>query len=703
MSGNSSNYPYQYSQQENAYEEGFQDLFLGDEEYEVLNLSMPDDKLKQLLIDSLNSNKDHWDKAPWRLEETDKKNTAFFLGDQLENNIFLKTDSNGSYVDNRLFSSTRAIISYATGQLARPEIVPSRGDDIYLKGARDLQSALYQHALDEQVDQKTRAAVMNLVIRKRGYLKLRWDPNKGENGDIVTEVCNPEDIIIDRNAKFLDNPNIIYHRIRCSTEELIARFPDKEKEILQAFSIKQERFTQMSRLVYYYEAWFTYQDDKHAPQEGVCWFLPEAKIILGKQQNPNWIYLKNAKKEKKDNVLDVPPKPFVWFNYINLGHSFIDETCLFEQAKPSQDMLNKRLSQLHQNIDFMNGRWVASKKAFSEEDAQKFVNKGARTIALVDADDVGKALQVQTPNQMPAEVFQSVLDIRNEIDNMMGTPSQFKGSAPTSQDTATRDLMIKNQAGMLQDDLVRCVSSGMERYYRILTQMMRVYYTDDYWFQCKGGDGKYEFILLNGGKLDSNVKISVETDSTLPIDKESIRATAMQLWTAGEAIDYKTFMEDLGLPNPDVRAERYLKSKIDPLNYLKSIEMQQVNDEAESDIELLIANKVPEERDNYDADYFNYFNKYMASNRFAKLQGTDPQAAQRVTAYLIATQHAMMDSLNLQELMLDTAGMVNTPQPMQPQTPGSPLQPGQPQLGGAPQQPQLPTPPQAGGLASVLH
>jgi hypothetical protein len=331
-------------------------------------------------------------------------------------------------------------------------------------------------------------------------------------------------------------------------------------------------------------------------------------------------------------------------------------------------MLNKRLRQIGENADYVNGRWVYSKKAFSQEDARNLVNKGARTLGGVDREDVAGALMNVAPNQLGQWVENTIYDYRAEIDGMMGTPSQFKGDNPglgaNGNNTLGRDIMLKQQAGALQDDLVRAVSIAMTKFYEIKLQMWLVYYTDDYWFQTKGGDGKYEFILINSGKLDRNVKVSVEVDSTLPLDKENIRATSQFLWQQGRSIDYKTFMEDLGLPNPEVRAERFLKSQIDPINFLKSVERGQVNAEAESDIELLIANKVPEERDNYDQHYFDYFNQYMASNRFARLQGNNPKAAQRITAFLIAIQHAMMQSLQLQESMLDQAGIVNDPMPM---------------------------------------
>lgn len=692
-----------YTQTENIYEQSFTELHTGDTNYEAIDLTMSDADLEKMLIQSLEADREHWNKKPWNLEETDVTNTAFLLGDQINEKEYVGNETR--YMDNRLFSSSRAILSYATGQLAKPDITPSRGDDIYVKGARDTGSALYQDSADDHVDLQVRAAVLNLISRKRAYLKLRYDPNIGEYGKVVSENCNPEDVILCRFSGYMKNPAKIYHRLRCSIDELCAKFPDKTSEILEAFSIKRGVYTQTSKMVTYFECWFTYTDSDLKPQEGVCWFIHEKSLILDKMKNPNWIYDKSRKKEMQANVTNMPPKPFIIFNHINTGHSAIDETCLIEQALPLQRMLNKRLRQIGENADYVNGRWVYSKKAFSEEDARKLINKGARTLAGVDREDVTNALTNVAPNQLGQWVENTVYDYRSEIDVTMGTPAQFKGSDPKSSDTLGRDLMLKQQAGALQDDLVRAVAVSMSEYYKIKLQLWRVNYTDDYWFQTKGGDGKYEFILINGDKLDTNVKVGVQVDSTLPLDKASIRQTAMDLWKAGNAIDYKSLMEDLGLPNPDVRAERYLKSNIDPQGYLQSLEMDTINNDAESDIDLLLMGKTPEERDNYDQGYFDYFNKFMASNRFAKIQGPkskenptgNPAGAERVTAFLIAIQHAMSQSLQLQESMQPQSAIdPTTGQPVQSdpnvQQSGQPLPPQQPGA-TAPTQPTAQVPP----------
>lgn len=641
---------------DSAYEQKFNSTFLASEIYDLFDINTPDDKLQKMLIEELERDVQYWNKDPWKLQETDDVSVRYLLGDQAPGPRWVQSDDDKN-VDNRMFTATRAILSYATGQLATPEITPSRSDDKYIKMARSMQGALYQHALDEHVDHKVRAAVTNLVVRKRGFLKLRYDPNAGTYGDVITEVVDPSDITFDREAKFMDNPKRLYHRIRCSVDELIAKFPKKEAEIRLAYAIKQGRYSQVSRVVEYFECWFTYLDSDNKPREGVAWFLPEKKILLDKQPNPNWVYTGDDKKDKESNVTFMPPKPFIWFNYLNLGSSAVDETSLFEQAKPIQESLNKRLRQYNKNVDYMNGRWIASKKAMSEEDGAKFVNKGAKTVALVDSEDVGKAVQVLTPTAMPKQVYESIMDDRNEIDVIMGTPSVFRGAQPSSQDTLGRDLMVKQQAGMLQDDLVRAVQIGMEEYYKILLQMMRVYFTDNYWFQVKGGDGKFDFVMLNGDSIDANVKIGVQVDSTLPLDKSMVRATAMDLAKMNR-IDQLSLLEDLGIPNPEVRTERFLRSQIDLYTYMQSIEQSMDNNDAEVDIALLVNGNKPQERNNYDEGYLTYFNHYITTNEFAQLK---PDAKQRVVAFLMAVQHLATQSANMQSSMLNDAGIINRP------------------------------------------
>lgn len=642
------------------YDEMFTSLYLPDEEYEEFNLSLDDERLSKLLIDSLDKDVNYWNKKPWNLQETDKENVAFYLGDQLNNNqnIIKQLTGTDQEVDNCLLDAVRAILSYATGQLAMPEITPSKSDEQYIKMARSIQMALYQHSLNEQTDQLFRTALLNLIIRKRAYLKLRYDPHAGLFGDVVTEHCDPSDIIIDREARYHKNPNRIYHRVRKSIEEWCELNPNKADDIYRLFGFKRGTANQLSRIAPGFEGWFTYRDRKGIPREAVAWFLTDpGKLIIDKGPNPNWVYTGDDKKDKEENVLFAPPKPFVSFNFLNLGHSYIDETSLFDQAKPLQKIYNDRYEQLQRNASLVNGRWVASRKALKESDGVKMINKGAKTVTMVDAEDVGKAVVNLGPQNVIQPLLETINDLRNQIDRRMGTPSIFRGSNPTSKDTLGRDMMLKQQAGMLQDDLVRCVQFGYQDYYQIKLQMFRTYFTEDYWFNVKGGDGKYDFIMLNGDTIDSNVRIGVETDSTLPLDKAMIRDVAKELLTANK-IDYLTAMEDMGLPDPDIRTERYLRSQIDLYTYMQSIETQLDSNDAEVDIMLLKAGRTPEERDNYDENYLNYFNNYVTKNEFQRL----PQnTQQKLVVFLQEVTQRAQKTAQLGQSLLNQAGIINRP------------------------------------------
>lgn len=651
-----------YSNPIESYEPSLGSTYLPSEDYEELALDLPDEQLDKMIIFSLNDDVAYWNKPPFSLADVDKDNIRYLLTGKGEESRGLgAVRDSDEYPDNRMFSAMRAILSYATGQLTKPELTPSRNDQQFVKAARSLEKALYQHSIDEDADIKFRSAGMNLVARKRGLLKLRFDPDAGMYGDVVTDVLNPEDVTFDRFAGFLDNPSKIYHRQRDSIEYMCdVKFQSKRDEILKAFQIKQGRYSQLSKMMSYFEVWFSYREMVERvskPREGVCWILPENHLILDKMKNPNWIYTGDETKDKLTNVLSHPPKPIIWFNYLNLGRSIIDETSLFDQAKPMQEALNYRLKQFNKAVSLANGRWVYDKNQISEETAQRFINRGSKTLLGVDYSKSANPVQVLTPNNVAPALMESMQDSRNEIDGLMGTPSIFKGSQPKTVDTLGTNQMVRAQAGMLQDDLVRAMANGAKHYYQVKAQMFRAYYTEDYYFNVKGGDGKYDLIMLNGETLDSNVKIGFTTDSNLPLDKEQIRSDALMKMKAGR-IDQLTLEQDLGSSDPELRTERFLRSQIDAYTYMQSVEQGMDNTDAESDIRQIIAGKKPVERDTYDESYLNYFAHFIAQNRFMQLA---QPAKEGIVQFLQDVTAKAQRTASLSGSMLNDAGIINRP------------------------------------------
>lgn len=631
------------------------------EPYAIFNLDLDDDVLVGNVIGELNKDISHWEQAPWLLQTTDRENIDYMLGDQVDRNKLL--DHQVRYVDNRLFSSVRAILAYATGQTAKPEAQPSKTDDRFIRVAKNMALMLYQHAVDHNVNVYMRLGMRNLITRKRGVLKLRFDEYYGPYGDICTENIDVADIVVDRFATYRSNPVRVYQKQRATVDELVDKFPEKKAQVLARFNIVRQTKSQMTQMVTYWECWFTYrQDGKN--KEALCWFLPDADFVLGKMQNPNWLYQGDDHSQRITNMTDMPPKPYVFLNYWNTGRSFLDETCLLDQAVPLQDVLNKRGRQIVENADYANPRTLVDKRVMDESDAKKFVNKNPKTIGLVDTsetgDNINNAILTIPGTMLPSYVMQDKFDARNEIDEMMGTPYQFRGANTQTGKNPTlgQDLLAKNQANALQDDLVAVANQGWQDYYTLLLQLMKVYLPDDYWLMTKGTNGEYVMIALNDGNVDTNIRLSIVTDSTLPLDKQQQRAMAIQLAQMPGRIDDLSLFEMLGLPDAEQLAERVQRYNLDRYTYMESIEQKMFNAEAETDISLVIAGKTPEDRDDYSERYLNHWNLFIASNRFQKLP---LPVQQSLVDFLHTAANKAATTESLHGSMLNPAGILDQP------------------------------------------
>jgi len=633
------------------------DATANDQDYEVFDLKLDDGKLIQMVDRALTDSIDHWKGYPYRLDKADTENIRYWLGDQMKERYISASGEGLPNMGNRLQTSSRAVLAYVNSRVAQPEVRPSTSDKGAIQYAKDVTQAMYQHGVDHDLATKAKKSTTNLVIQKRGFLKLRFDPLQGAYGDIEVEHISPENIVIDKDAGFKGEPRRIWHKQKCTIEELISKFSEKEEQIKLAFGIGRGVYTQMSKIAEYWEVWFTFYE-KGNRKEGLCWYLPTGKVILGKMLNPNFVYTGDDQKDREINFTAFPIKPFIGFNYMNTGKAYIDETSLFEQAKVLQDLYNKRKKQIMDNNDYVNGRVIADGNALEQEDATKYLNKGAKTILLIKPSE-GKTVQQSVYHvpytALPNGVVDEAYDVRNEIDQTMGTPNIFRGEQ-SKNNTLGQDERIIQQAGALQDDLASSVDESMQDYYRKLYQMMKVYYTEDHWFQIKGSDGKYDFVVMNSDTMDTNLKISVEAGSTLPSNKKEVRDIAVEASNAGkmDSLSYWEAIQYGKLPDPETIVERTQKELNDPASFVADVEQQAFNRDADIDITLLIADKEPPVRDEYGQAYLEHVNKYIMGNKFV-LQ--DKEAQKRIIDHLTNVGVIASRTADLQDTQVDDAQM----------------------------------------------
>ena len=618
-----------------------------DEQYPVFDLKLKDDQLVRMVGDTMQESQEHWNKWPYNFAEIDEQNIKYWLGDQMGEGYRAASGKVIKNMGNRLQTSARAVLAYVNARVANPEVSPSSSRGEAQLFAKDMADAMRQHSIDNDLEEKAGKCAQSLLIQKRAFLKQRFDPLAGPHGDIVLDYVPPEDIVIDKNTPWGGEPPRIWHKQEATAEELCMKFPDKDKDIKLALGIQRGTYSQMSRRETYYEVWFTYYE-KGFQREGLCWYMPKGRLVLGKMQNPNYVYTGDDAQDRIINFLPFPPKPFIIFSYMNTGKSALDETSLFDQNKSTQDLYNTRRKQIFTSNDNMGGRHIVNSDVINEEDVIKFfkrLDKGVLSVKPGQGQNINDVYSHVPHNPLPAQSYDEAIDLRNEIDTGMGTPNIFRGDQ-SKNNTLGQDERIIEQAGALQDDLARAIDKAMQRHYRLLFQMIKVYYTEDHWFTIKSDTGAYDHIVINGETMDTNAKVSVEAGSTLPANKKEVRDIAVEAAGANK-IDDLSFWEAViygKLPDPETIVQRLQKQLNDPAAFMAEVAKEIASRDAMVDISLVIADKAPPERDEYDADYLTSFNTFMMGNRFLQLP---PEAQERIKIHLAAAGAMAARTANL--------------------------------------------------------
>jgi hypothetical protein len=241
------------------------------------------------------------------------------------------------------------------------------------------------------------------------------------------------------------------------------------------------------------------------------------------------------------------------------------------------------------------------------------------------------------------------------------------------------------------DDISRAVERMATRYYRYLAQMMKVYYTEEHWFKYDGEDGQYDFVMMKSDLLEDGIDITVESGSTMPMNKDKQQEFASNLAKMG-MIDPLTLYEvgaGMPMPSPRKMLERLLAYKTDPMAFAGMAAKDEFDSDALMDIQILNRGEVPKQRDDVSAEYLAFFNKYMTTGEYKRVVAGKPDIMQAYIKHLVSSQMIAQQQLDLM------ATQMPTPQEMDMQNQGAvqkAQQDKQIDAGGAPQGPVAPPP-----------
>jgi len=517
---------------------------------EELKLDMEDEELILLKKD--------WETAwaPYQkaLAVSQNDNETYWLGQQYEGSG--KTEGH-PLVDNQIFGSLETFLPIATRPTADPIVSGDNtqtGEDLATKVRKMLQF----WSKDQSYNLKLKQVARYWALYKLGVMKVGWS---NQENDITVVAIRPQKLILDPDST-IDSAEYTGEYIgeyrKESARNLIKRFPKA------AEYIKDKCNKKLGTKMQYIEWW---TDDY------VFWTMDDE--VLAKAKNPHWNYNKTTNVtdemgEQKPHEVDgknhfsYPKKPYAMLSIFSLGLRPYDDTNLIQQVLPLQDLINKRLRQIDKNADKTNGGLAVSGDSFTKEQASgvgKATERGG-TI-FVPNGKVGDAVARLSAPPLPSFVYESLIDYRNELQNIFGT----RGSTPQgtqSERTVRGKMIIQGQDG---SRIGGGISTYLEQFsdyvYNYVVQMMYVYYDQNHIATVIGNDRATEFVQLKSSDLVSKLSVSVKDGSMIPKDPVTEREEVMNLWNM-QAIDPITFFEKLDFPDPKQSAEQLFMWKADP-------------------------------------------------------------------------------------------------------------------------------------------
>jgi len=567
----------------------------------TFDLDMPDEEITKTLDERINNSRTFWNNpSSFNLKNRRERNNRFVVGDHWHDS---GTGGGGiPYVQNEIFTAQQVISAYVTAQLPEVEVMPAKDTPESRRLADNLTNMLRYHGEEHGLQTIMCNVVLSVLNDYIGMIELEFDPNCGQFGDIVPRYVSPSNSIVDKRAKQGKNPGFWSGTEQHTAEELMTKFP-KAKE-----KIKDKVQDKLQSVITWRKVWVTVYIEGKPTEAYVAYF---DDVVLAKHKTPHWIY--DEELEGVTNYLPNAQKPIVPFNYINDGTHWIDRYGPMDQTIPLQLMIDRIGRQIQKGIAHSSPVLVFNKKALPKPAADQVTGEPWEKI-LVDAQDVTNAYGVIQANQIPNFVVNEIERLAASLHEIFGTPPQLRGESNNGQ-TATQDLMARNQAQGRQDLLVRAVDRGLDTYYKQLLQMMKVYYTEDHFASVLGEDGRFTHVALSRDDIEDGIKVRVKAGSTVPMDKARLEAVALNLAKMGK-ISLLSLYEFLGVPNPGKHVERVIKEQVDSVSVVEDIRNDDQDANAVEDFEIIGAGQEAPPRDDVDPRHIRTHQKQLLSNDF---------------------------------------------------------------------------------------
>lgn len=535
---------------------------------DVVSLGMSDDDLKAAIGNRVKQAESYWN-ANLSIDKVRAKVDTYYLNNYYNQEDLFKHEV--AYKDNRIFAAIETLVALVISRPPQPIVMQAYDTQASYELAQNLQKALLCKYEDLYLKSKFQMVARHLLMGYRlGVMKYRWDDTVGalqpdglRFGDVAVDTLRPHRIVLDAGAQYIDDVPLIAEYRQDPLDVLVERYPDKADQIYAESGKEKGKLTAPQG---YLEIHVTLNKDGKRT-EGIIWKYKD--LILDSIKSPYWnyeeTYVDQQGKQRQSNFLTKPTKPYVLFNFINLGKHVIDDTSLTDQAIPLQEVLNKRGRQIVENADQANAGMVYNSEMIKADDVSALTGDPGEKIMA--SGNVTQAATRLPMNLLPDYVMEDKLDARSEIDNIYSTHGAIRGEVTKSK-TLGQDVLSQRGDAARINVLATAMEDGADRLYKGITQMFKVFYNVPQLFRYTGLDSSTNFFELGRDQIEDNVGLRVKTGSVLPEDPlakkdETIQTLAIQ--------DPLSIAEGLGKENPMEWAKRNFYYRALPDKYMTDI------------------------------------------------------------------------------------------------------------------------------------
>lgn len=340
-----------------------------------------------------------------------------------------------------------------------------------------------------------------------------------EIGDIVIENLRPDFVYLDHLATTVDEARYLFICKLRSADYVKERYGVEVKEKEVVLPTPQQSIDSLL------------QTGSKGTKTGVLvkeyWERKSSEYPNGR-----FIVLANEEivKEGDNPYADIDNElPLVQINYFPPLNNLYS-TSIVEQLIPLQKEYNRLRSDVveHEKV-MMRGKWLVpigcniSKNSITSEPGEK-----------IYYDPRGGAPTAIAGTPPPAEIWQHILSVKNEFNDIAGLHEVSRGRVPSGVRAASGIMFLQEQDDIQLSVINAYFQEGFLEICRRIVQLARKYYKEDRLLKLVGQGNSIEIFEFKQGAIkNDNFDIQVEFGSKTPFSYVARQQFILSLWDRG--------------------------------------------------------------------------------------------------------------------------------------------------------------------------